>query len=179
LGKKSRGRIVEKGSLGRANGAGRWVSLRFGQKRGVADRFSGEKKNQEDGGGGSPLKSRGFRVFFFFLVFPLVNFLRLSVNFSPLSLNFSPPILFTVDYIYRRSVAWPQSNYSLNLFFYFFFENFDFFLSFIFLKASNININSTKKINNHKIYALKIKCILNTFKNLNSFKMILKMLKTM
>jgi len=59
LGMKSRGKIVERGSLGRAKGEGSWVSLRFWQKRGVADRFSGDQKNKEDGGGGSPLKSRG------------------------------------------------------------------------------------------------------------------------
>jgi len=47
------------------------------------------------------------------------------------------------------------------------------------LKTSNININSTRKISDHKIYALKVERILNTFENLNSFEMTLKMLKTM
>jgi hypothetical protein len=47
------------------------------------------------------------------------------------------------------------------------------------LKASNININSTRKISDHKIYALKVERVPNTFENLNSFEMTLKMLKTM
>ena len=50
---------------------------------------------------------------------------------------------------------------------------------FVFLKASNINVNSTREISDHKIYALKVECVPNTFENLNSFKMALKMLKTM
>jgi len=58
--------------------------------------------------------------------------------------------------------------------FLFFFVNFDFF--FVFLKASNINIES-KKINDCKIYVLKVECIKNTFKNLNSFKIMLEILK--
>jgi hypothetical protein len=62
------------------------------------------------------------------------------------------------------------------LFFSFFFCKFLFFL---FLKANNININSTRKISDHKIYALKVECVPNSFENLNSFEMTLKMLKTM
>jgi len=47
------------------------------------------------------------------------------------------------------------------------------------LKASNFNVNSTRKISDHKIYALKVERVPNTFENLNSFEMTLKMLKTM
>jgi len=54
-----------------------------------------------------------------------------------------------------------------------------FLIFFVFLKASNINVNSTRKINDHKIYALKVERVPNTFENLNSFEMMLKMLKTM
>jgi len=50
---------------------------------------------------------------------------------------------------------------------------------FVFLKASNINVNSTRKISDHKIYALKVERVPNTFENLNSFEMTLKILKTM
>jgi len=50
---------------------------------------------------------------------------------------------------------------------------------FVFLKASNINVNSTRKISDHKIYASKVERVPNTFENLNSFEMTLKMLKTM
>jgi len=46
------------------------------------------------------------------------------------------------------------------------------------LKASDINVNSTRKISDHKIYALKVERVPNTFENLNSFEMTLKMLKT-
>jgi len=60
-----------------------------------------------------------------------------------------------------------------------FFVNFDFSYFFVFLKASNINVNSTRKISGHKIYALKVERVPNTFENLNSFEMTLKMLKTM
>jgi hypothetical protein len=74
LGKKSRGRIVEKGSLGRAKGEGSWVSLRFWQKKGVADQFSGDQKNKEDGGGGSLVKSRGLGFSFFSCLAPLSIF---------------------------------------------------------------------------------------------------------
>jgi hypothetical protein len=38
--------------------------------------------------------------------------------------------------------------------------------------------NSTRKINDNKIYALKVERVPNTFENLNSFEMTLKMLKT-
>ena len=50
---------------------------------------------------------------------------------------------------------------------------------FVFLKAGNINVDSTRKISDHKIYALKVERLQNTFENLNSFEMALKMLKTM
>jgi len=54
-----------------------------------------------------------------------------------------------------------------------------FLIFFVFLKSSNINVNSTRKISDHKIYALKVERVPNTFENLNSFEMTLKMLKTM
>jgi len=63
--------------------------------------------------------------------------------------------------------------------FSFFFVNFDFSYFFVFLKTSNININLTRKISDHKIYALKIERVPNSFENFNSFEMTLKMLKTM
>jgi len=47
------------------------------------------------------------------------------------------------------------------------------------LKTSNINVDSTRKISDCKINALKVEHIQNTFENLNSFEMALKMLKTM
>jgi len=47
------------------------------------------------------------------------------------------------------------------------------------LKASNINVDSIRKINNCKINALKVERVQNTFENLNSSEMTLKMLKMM
>jgi len=44
---------------------------------------------------------------------------------------------------------------------------------------SNINVDSTRKISDCKINALKVKRVLNTLKNLNSSEMTLKMLKMM
>jgi hypothetical protein len=67
----------------------------------------------------------------------------------------------------------------LFFFFFFFFVNFDIFYFLVFLKASNINVNSIRKIGDRKIYALKVKRVPNTFENLNSFEMTLRMLKTM
>jgi hypothetical protein len=71
------------------------------------------------------------------------------------------------------------STFPFLLFSFFFFVNFDFSYFFVFLKASNINVNSTRKISDHKIYASKVERVPNTFENLNSFEMTLKMLKTM
>jgi len=47
------------------------------------------------------------------------------------------------------------------------------------LKTSNINVDSMKKINDFKNNALKVERVPNVFENLNSFEMMLKMLKTM
>jgi len=47
------------------------------------------------------------------------------------------------------------------------------------LKTNNINIALTRKISDCKINALKIERVQNTFKNLISSKMMLKMLRMM
>jgi hypothetical protein len=104
--------------------------------------------------------------------------------FSPLPLSefFSAPLFFHCSMLFIGEVLLglqtSPSTFSF-LFFSFFFVNFYFFYFFVFLKANNININSTRKISDHKIYALKVECIPNSFENLNSFEMTLKMLKTM
>jgi len=60
------------------------------------------------------------------------------------------------------------------------FINFNFSYFFVFfLKISNINIDSIRKINDFKNNALKVERVPNIFENLNSFKTMLKMLKTM
>ena len=53
-----------------------------------------------------------------------------------------------------------------------------FFFEFI-LKKNNINVDSTRNISDCKINALKVERVQNTFKNLNSLEIMLKMLKTM
>ena len=71
------------------------------------------------------------------------------------------------------------STFPFLLFSSFFFVNFDFSYFFVFLKASNINVDSMKKINDFKNNALKVERVPNVFTNLNSFETMLKMLKTM
>jgi len=53
------------------------------------------------------------------------------------------------------------------------------FIFILFLKANNINVDSIRKISDCKIHALKVERVQNTFENLNSSEMTLKMLKTM
>jgi len=58
------------------------------------------------------------------------------------------------------------------------FVNFDFSYFFVFfLKTSDINIDSMRKINDFKNNALKVERVPNVFENLNSFKTMLKILK--
>ena len=56
-----------------------------------------------------------------------------------------------------------------------------FFFSFLFFSffAGNINVDSILKISDCKINVLKVEHVQNTFKNLNSSELALKMLKTM
>jgi hypothetical protein len=82
-----------------------------------------------------------------------------------------------VTSIYRQSGLVPKD---ISPSTFLFFVNFDFFLIFfVFLKASNINVDSTRKISDCKINALKVERAQNTFENLNSSEMTLKMLKMM
>jgi len=53
--------------------------------------------------------------------------------------------------------------------FFFFLKNLIFFNFFVFLKTSNINVDSMRKINDFKINALKVERVRKTFENLNSF----------
>jgi hypothetical protein len=47
------------------------------------------------------------------------------------------------------------------------------------LKKNNINVDSTRKISDYKINVLKVERVQNTFENLNSLEIMLKMLKMM
>jgi hypothetical protein len=80
-----------------------------------------------------------------------------------------------VTSIYRQSDLVPKTHWSLN--FFIFLSILIFF--FVFLKTSNINVDLTRKINDCKINALKVERVQNTFENLNSSEMTLKMLKVM
>jgi len=60
-----------------------------------------------------------------------------------------------------------------------FFVNFDFSYFFVFFENKQINIDLIRKINDLKNNALKVERVPNIFENLNSFEMMLKMLKTM
>jgi len=68
-----------------------------------------------------------------------------------------------------------SQNWSLN--FLSFFVNLIFLNFFVFLKTSNINVDSMRKINDFKINALKVERVPNIFENLNSFETMLKMIK--
>jgi hypothetical protein len=53
--------------------------------------------------------------------------------------------------------------------FFLFFVNLIFLNFFVFLKTSNINVDSMRKINDFKINALKVERVRKTFENLNFF----------
>jgi hypothetical protein len=75
-------------------------------------------------------------------------------------------------------MAWSPKHIALST--ALFFANFYFSIFFVFsLKTSNINVDSTRKINYCKNNVLKVERLQNTFENLNSFETMLKMLKTM
>jgi len=99
--------------------------------------------------------------------------------------NFTPPLSFpfycSMVFIGKVLLGFQTSpsTFPFLFFFFFLFVNFDFSYFFVFLKTSNINVNSIRKINDHKIYALKVKRVPNTFENLNFFEMALRMLKMM
>jgi len=54
-----------------------------------------------------------------------------------------------------------------------------FLIFFVFFENKQINIDLIRKINDLKNNALKVERVPNIFENLNSFEMMLKMLKTM
>jgi hypothetical protein len=77
--------------------------------------------------------------------------------------------------MHRQNIVW-ASKLIPQLFF---FVNLIFLNFFVFLKTSNINVDSMRKINDFKNNALKVERVPNVFENLNSFETMLKMLKTM
>jgi hypothetical protein len=86
-------------------------------------------------------------------------FLYFSFKISPLVLSCGP--------IFIGKILLGPQNWSLN---FPFFVNFDFSCFFLyFLKTSNINIDSMRKINAFKNDARKIERVQKTFENLNSF----------
>jgi len=126
----------------------------------------------------------GFLLFFsqFFSAPHACKFFSFPVNqfFSPSPKNFSPCLLHcSMIFIGKVLLGFQTSPSTFPFFFFyiFFFVNFGFSYFFVFLKTSNINVNSTRKITDHKIYALKVERVPNIFENFNSFEMTLKMLK--
>ena len=96
--------------------------------------------------------------------------------FSLMFPKLTPPCL-SCEPVFIGKMLHGSQNWSLN--FLFFFVNLIFLNFFVFLKTSNINVDSMKKINNFKNNALKVERVPNVVENLNSFKTMLKMLKTM
>jgi hypothetical protein len=83
----------------------------------------------------------------------------------------APLIVLSCGPVFIGKMLLGPQNCSLN----FFFVNFDF--SCIFLKTSNINIDSMRKFKNFKNDVLKVERVQKTFEKLNSFETMLKMLK--
>jgi len=135
-----------------------------------------EKKNRRRSGWAWQRDGFFLGLGFSLFVHPPLNFLR------PHPCKFFSPHFFHCSMLFIGEVLLglqtSPSTFPF-LFFSFFFINFDFSYFFVFLKASNINVNSIRKISDHKIYALKVERVPNSFENLNSFEMTLKMLKTM
>jgi len=88
-------------------------------------------------------------------------------------INFSIFNVISEEFKFSK-VFWTYSTFNALIFLIWFFLFF-----FVFLKATNINVDSTRKISDCKIYALKVERIENTFENLNPSEMTLKMLKMM
>jgi hypothetical protein len=80
----------------------------------------------------------------FFLLFPLI--------FCHSPQNFSPPSLFHCSMVFTGEVWLDHNHIGPSTFFCI---NFDFFF-FVFLKASKVNVDSTRKISDCKIKAFKV-----------------------
>jgi hypothetical protein len=76
-----------------------------------------------------------------------------------------------VEPLFIGKVAWSPKHIGTSTLFFLYFE--------FILKTNNINFDSTRKISDCKINALKVEQVQNTFENLNYFEIMLKMLKTM
>ena len=113
------------------------------------------------------------------LIFSAAPFVN---NFSPPCKNF-PLSFFHCIKVFRGNILLgfqiSPPTFPFLFFSSFFFVILIFSFSFVFLKVGNINVGSTRKISDHKIYALRVERVQNTFENLNSFEMALKMLKAM
>jgi hypothetical protein len=135
-----------------------------------------EKKIQKNGQGGAAGRTGRMRRkkinsgedrfrLFVFRVFSLVCCLHLiTKKIPPLKIQCSMVFIGKVLLCFQTS----PSTFPFLLFFSFFCK-FWFFLFFVFLKASNINVDSIRKINDFKINALKIERVRKTLENLNSF----------
>jgi hypothetical protein len=139
-----------------------------------------EKKIQKNGQGGAagrtgrmrrkknqpppPSGKDRFRLFFFRVFFSCVLSPPNYQKIPPLKIQCSMVFIGKVLLCFQTS----PSTFPFLLFSSFFCK-FWFFLFFVFLKASNINVDSIRKINDFKINALKIERVRKTLENLNSF----------
>ena len=90
--------------------------------------------------------------------------------FSDVS-KIDPPCL-SCGPVFIGKMLYGSPNWSFN--FLSFFVNLIFLNFFYFLKTSNINVDSMKKINDFKNNTLKVERVPNVFENLNSFETMLK-----
>ena len=74
-----------------------------------------------------------------------------------------------VEPLFIGKVVWSPKHIGTSTLFFLYFE--------FILKKNNINVDSTRKISDCKINALKVERVQNTFENLNSLEIMLKMLK--
>jgi hypothetical protein len=74
-----------------------------------------------------------------------------------------------VEPLFIGKVVWSPKHIGTSTLFFLYFE--------FILKKNNINVDSTRKISDCKINTLKVERVQNTFENLNSLEIMLKMLK--
>jgi len=103
------------------------------------------------------------------MYFGMKSYLKSNRNYTTKHTLKSPPF-FHCKLIFIGEV-WLGENYiSPSTLFFIYFE--------FILKTNNTNVDSIRKISNCKINTLKVERVRNTFENLNSSEMTLKMLKT-
>jgi len=104
------------------------------------------------------------------MYFGMKNYLKNNRNHTTKH-TLKSPSFFNCKLIFIGEVWLGQNYISPSTLFFIYFE--------FILKTNNTNVDSIRKISNCKINTLKVERVRNTFENLNSSEMTLKMLKTM